>query len=279
MTTTNNFLAEIGFKKSAIDGVEVVASTSEQCAGLKDFIKSMNCKDIRGMYTLLERHGFAINFSRSLFSDELDRETFNLWMRPFKALQGKLSAYGILKRINASNPSKDNQLNANKAKSACFEELKGIKKWLNVDVHCQSTDIDTLEAHCFKYVRVNRDMIVDGWTVKPVSVLQFINFLFKELNFGKCKDEVALATTLAFSEQGILDADNYAELEKLEQKSDESAESEIIKVEPAKKTAKAEPAEPKAEPAKKPAKKSTKKTASKVAKAEPEATEAEPVKA
>lgn len=212
------------------------------------------------MYTLLERHGFAINFSRSLFSDELDRETFNLWMRPFKALQGKLSAYGILKRINASNPSKDNQLNANKAKSACFEELKGIKKWLNVDVHCQSTDIDTLEAHCFKYVRVNRDMIVDGWTVKPVSVLQFINFLFKELNFGKCKDEVALATTLAFSEQGILDADNYAELEKLEQKSDESAES-------------------KAEPAKKPAKKSTKKTASKVAKAEPEATEAEPVKA
>ena len=102
-------------------------------------------------------------------------------------------------------------------------------------------------------------MIVDGWTVKPVSVLQFINFLFKELNFGKCKDEVALATTLAFSEQGILDADNYAELEKLEQKSDESAESEIIKVEPAKK--------------------STKKTASKVAKAEPEATEAEPVKA
>lgn len=207
------------------------------------------------MYTLLERHGFAINFSRSLFSDELDRETFNLWMRPFKALQGKLSAYGILKRINASEPSEDNQLNVKKAKSACFEELKNIKKWLNVDEHCQSTDIDTLEAHCFKYVRINRDMIVDGWTVKPVSVLQFINFLFKELNFGKCKDEVALATTLNLSEQGILDADNYEKLKKL----DESAEPEIIKV----------------EPAKKPAKKATKKPA----KAEPEATKAEPVKA
>ena len=255
MAKTNNFLAEVGFKKSAIDGVEVVASTSEQCSGLKDFIKSMNCKDIRGMYTLLERHGFAINFSRSLFSDELDRETFNLWMRPFKALQGKLSAYGILKRINASEPSEDNQLNVKKAKSACFEELKNIKKWLNVDEHCQSTDIDTLEAHCFKYVRINRDMIVDGWTVKPVSVLQFINFLFKALNFGKCKDEVALATTLNLSEQGILDADNYEKLKKL----DESAEPEIIKV----------------EPAKKPAKKATKKPA----KAEPEATKAEPVKA
>ena len=43
MAKTNNFLAEVGFKKSAIDGVEVVASTSEQCSGLKDFIKSMNC--------------------------------------------------------------------------------------------------------------------------------------------------------------------------------------------------------------------------------------------
>lgn len=256
MTKTSNFLNELRLVNSPVDGVEVLASTSEQCANVKAYIKGANCKNIRVMYSMLESCGFSINFSRSLFSDNLDKDTFNLWMKPFKALQGKLSAYGICKRINAEEPSDKNKLAENKAKSACFEELKALKKWLGVDEHCKSTDIDTLEAHCFKYVRANREKVVDGWAVKPVTILQFINFLFKELNFGKCKDEIALTTALKFGEQGVLDADNYAEIKKLEQRTDEPEKAE-------------------------PAKKATKKTTKKAAKVEPaeKVVEVEPTKA
>lgn len=90
------------------------------------------------------------------------------------------------------------------SKSECFDELKALKTWLGVKVNCKSTDIDTLEAHCFKYARSNREAIAEGWTVKPISVYQFINFCFKELNFGESKTECALGYAKTLSNRRFL---------------------------------------------------------------------------
>lgn len=238
------------------DGVEVIATTSEQIDNIKSYIKGLNIKSIRTMYSVLEGFGFAVSFSKSLFSPDIDSDTFKGWLKPFKALQTRLAIYGLCKRRAVESGDADDIKAMTDSKSECFDELKALKTWLGVKVNCKATDIDTLEAHCFKYARANREAIAEGWTVKPVSIYQFINFCFKELNFGESKTECALTYAQKAIKQAVLDdtAETYKKL--TDSKSAEQAE-----------------------PAKKPAKKATKKTAGKVAKAEPEATEAEPVKA
>lgn len=234
------------------DGVEVIATTSEQIDNIKSYIKGLNIKSIRTMYSVLEGFGFAISFSKSLFSPDIDSDTFKGWLKPFKALQTRLAIYGLCKRRAAESGDADDIKAMTDSKSECFDELKALKTWLGVKVNCKATDIDTLEAHCFKYARSNREAIAEGWTVKPVSVYQFINFCFKELNFGESKTECALGYAQKAIKQAVLDdaAEAYKKL------TDSQADKP-------------------AEPAKKPAKKTAKKTA----KAEPEATKAEPVKA
>lgn len=234
------------------DGVEVIATTSEQIDNIKSYIKGLNIKSIRTMYSALESFGFAISFSKSLFSPDIDSETFKGWLKPFKALQTRLAIYGLCKRRAAESGDADDIKAMTDSKSECFDELKALKTWLGVKVNCKATDIDTLEAHCFKYARSNREAIAEGWTVKPVSVYQFINFCFKELNFGESKTECALGYAQKSIKQAVLDdaTETYKKL----------ADSQADKP---------------AEPAKKPAKKTTKK----MAKAEPESAKAEPVKA
>lgn len=234
------------------DGVEVIATTSEQIDNIKSYIKGLNIKSIRTMYSVLESFGFAISFSKSLFSPDIDSETFKGWLKPFKALQTRLAIYGLCKRRAAESGDADDIKAMTDSKSECFDELKALKTWLGVKVNCKATDIDTLEAHCFKYARSNREAIAEGWTVKPVSVYQFINFCFKELNFGESKTECALGYAQKSIKQAVLDdaTETYKKL----------ADSQADKS---------------AEPAKKPAKKTTKK----MAKAEPESAKAEPVKA
>lgn len=234
------------------DGVEVIATTSEQIDNIKSYIKGLNIKSIRTMYSVLESFGFAISFSKSLFSPDIDSETFKGWLKPFKALQTRLAIYGLCKRRAAESGDADDIKAMTDSKSECFDELKALKTWLGVKVNCKATDIDTLEAHCFKYARSNREAIAEGWTVKPVSVYQFINFCFKELNFGESKTECALGYAQKSIKQAVLDdaTETYKKL------ADSQADNP-------------------AEPAKKPAKKTTKK----MAKAEPESAKAEPVKA
>lgn len=234
------------------DGVEVIATTSEQIDNIKSYIKGLNIKSIRTMYSVLEGFGFAVSFSKALFSIDVDSETFKGWLKPFKALQTRLAIYGLCKRRAVESGDADDIKAMTDSKSECFDELKALKTWLGVKVNCKATDIDTLEAHCFKYSRSNREAIAEGWTVKPVSVYQFINFCFKELNFGESKTECALGYAQKSIKQAVLDdaTETYKKL----------ADSQADKP---------------AEPAKKPAKKTTKK----MAKAEPEATKAEPVKA
>lgn len=234
------------------DGVEVIATTSEQIDNIKSYIKGLNIKSIRTMYSVLEGFGFAISFSKSLFSPDIDSDTFKGWLKPFKALQTRLAIYGLCKRRAAESGDADDIKAMTDSKSECFDELKALKTWLGVKVNCKATDIDTLEAHCFKYARSNREAIAEGWTVKPVSVYQFINFCFKELNFGESKTECALGYAQKAIKQAVLDdaAEAYKKL------TDSQADKP-------------------AEPAKKPAKKAAKKPA----KAEPESAKAEPVKA
>lgn len=230
------------------DGVEVIASTSEQIDNIKTYIKGLNIKSVRTMYSVLEGFGFAVSFSKSLFSPDVDSDTFKGWLKPFKALQTRLAIYGLCKRRAAESGDADDIKAMTDSKSECFDELKALKTWLGVKVNCKATDIDTLEAHCFKYARSNREAIAEGWAVKPVSVYQFINFCFKELNFGESKTECALGYAQKAIKQAVLDdaAEAYKKL------TDSQADK---------------PAEP------------AKKTAKKTAKAEPEATKAEPVKA
>lgn len=218
------------------DGVEVIATTSEQIDNIKSYIKGLNIKSIRTMYSVLESFGFAISFSKSLFSPDIDSETFKGWLKPFKALQTRLAIYGLCKRRAAESGDADDIKAMTDSKSECFDELKALKTWLGVKVNCKATDIDTLEAHCFKYARSNREAIAEGWTVKPVSVYQFINFCFKELNFGESKTECALGYAQKSIKQAVLDdaTETYKKL----------ADSQADKP---------------AEPAKKPAKKTTKK--------------------
>lgn len=234
------------------DGVEVIATTSEQIDNIKSYIKGLNIKSIRTMYSVLEGFGFAVSFSKSLFSPDIDSDTFKGWLKPFKALQTRLAIYGLCKRRAAESGDADDIKAMTDSKSECFDELKALKTWLGVKVNCKATDIDTLEAHCFKYARSNREAIAEGWTVKPVSVYQFINFCFKELNFGESKTECALGYAQKAIKQAVLDdaAEAYKKL--TDSKSSEQTE-----------------------PAKKPAKKTTKK----MAKSEPESAKAEPVKA
>lgn len=234
------------------DGVEVIATTSEQIDNIKSYIKGLNIKSIRTMYSVLEGFGFAISFSKSLFSPDIDSDTFKGWLKPFKALQTRLTIYGLCKRRAVESGDADDIKAMTDSKSECFDELKALKTWLGVKVNCKSTDIDTLEAHCFKYARSNREAIAEGWTVKPISVYQFINFCFKELNFGESKTECALGYAQKAIKQAVLDdaAEAYKKL------TDSQADKP-------------------AEPAKKPAKKTAKKTA----KAESESAKAEPVKA
>lgn len=234
------------------DGVEVIATTSEQIDNIKSYIKGLNIKSIRTMYSVLEGFGFAVSFTKSLFSIDVDSETFKGWLKPFKALQTRLAIYGLCKRRAAESGDADDIKAMTDSKSECFDELKALKTWLGVKVNCKATDIDTLEAHCFKYARSNREAIAEGWTVKPVSVYQFINFCFKELNFGESKTECALGYAQKAIKQAVLDdaAEAYKKL------TDSQADKP-------------------AEPAKKPAKKTAKKTA----KAESESAKAEPVKA
>lgn len=234
------------------DGVEVIATTSEQIDNIKSYIKGLNIKSIRTMYSVLEGFGFAISFSKSLFSPDIDSDTFKGWLKPFKALQTRLAIYGLCKRRAAESGDADDIKAMTDSRSECFDELKALKTWLGVKVNCKATDIDTLEAHCFKYARSNREAIAEGWTVKPVSVYQFINFCFKELNFGESKTECALGYAQKAIKQAVLDdaAEAYKKL------TDSQADKP-------------------AEPAKKPAKKAAKKPA----KAEPESAKAEPVKA
>lgn len=230
------------------DGVEVIATTSEQINNIKSYIKGLNIKSIRTMYSVLEGFGFAVSFTKSLFSIDVDSETFKGWLKPFKALQTRLAIYGLCKRRAVESGDADDIKAMTDSKSECFDELKALKTWLGVKVNCKSTDIDTLEAHCFKYARSNREAIAEGWTVKPISVYQFINFCFKELNFGESKTECALSYAQKSIKQAVLDdaTETYKKL----------ADSQADK-----------PAEP------------AKKTTKKMAKAEPEATKAEPVKA
>lgn len=224
------------------DGVEVIASTSEQIDNIKTYIKGLNIKSVRTMYSVLEGFGFAVSFSKSLFSPDIDSDTFKGWLKPFKALQTRLAIYGLCKRRAVESGDADDIKAMTDSKSECFDELKALKTWLGVKVNCKATDIDTLEAHCFKYARSNREAIAEGWTVKPVSVYQFINFCFKELNFGESKTECALGYAQKAIKQAVLDdaAEAYKKL------TDSQADKP-------------------AEPAKKPAKK----TAKKPAKAEP----------
>lgn len=237
------------------DGVEVIASTSEQIDNIKTYIKGLNIKSVRTMYSVLEGFGFAVSFSKSLFSPDIDSDTFKGWLKPFKALQTRLAIYGLCKRRAVEFNTADNIKAMTDSKSECFDELKALKTWLGVKVNCKSTDIDTLEAHCFKYARSNREAIAEGWTVKPISVYQFINFCFKELNFGESKTECALGYAKNSIKQAVLDdaTETYKKL--ADSQADKPAEPEVAKAKPTKK------------PAKKPAK------------AEPEATKAEPVKA
>lgn len=230
------------------DGVEVIASTSEQIDNIKTYIKGLNIKSVRTMYSVLEGFGFAVSFSKSLFSPDVDSDTFKGWLKPFKALQTRLAIYGLCKRRAAESGDADDIKAMTDSKSECFDELKALKTWLGVKVNCKATDIDTLEAHCFKYARSNREAIAEGWTVKPVSVYQFINFCFKELNFGESKTECALGYAQKAIKQAVLDdaAEAYKKL------TDSQADK---------------PAEP------------AKKTTKKMAKAEPESAKAEPVKA
>lgn len=239
-------------ESKAGDGVEVIASTSEQIDNIKTYIKGLNIKSVRTMYSVLEGFGFAVSFSKSLFSPDIDSDTFKGWLKPFKALQTRLAIYGLCKRRAVESGDADDIKAMTDSKSECFDELKALKTWLGVKVNCKSTDIDTLEAHCFKYARSNREAIAEGWTVKPVSVYQFINFCFKELNFGESKTECALGYAQKAIKQAVLDdaAEAYKKL--TDSKSAEQTE-----------------------PAKKPAKKTTKK----MAKSEPESAKAEPVKA
>lgn len=234
------------------DGVEVIATTSEQIDNIKSYIKGLNIKSIRTMYSVLEGFGFAVSFSKSLFSIDVDSETFKGWLKPFKALQTRLAIYGLCKRRAVESGDADDIKAMTDSKSECFDELKALKTWLGVKANCKSTDIDTLEAHCFKYARSNKEAIAEGWTVKPVSVYQFINFCFKELNFGESKTECALGYAQKAIKQAVLDDAAKAYKKLTDSQADKPAE-----------------------PAKKPAKKTAKKTA----KAESESAKAEPVKA
>ena len=228
-------------ESKAGDGVEVIASTSEQIDNIKAYIKGLNIKSIRTMYSVLEGFGFAVSFSKSLFSPDIDSDTFKGWLKPFKALQTRLAIYGLCKRRVEFNTA-DNIKAMTDSKSECFDELKALKTWLGVKVNCKATDIDTLEAHCFKYARSNREAIAEGWTVKPVSVYQFINFCFKELNFGESKTECALGYAQKAIKQAVLDdaAEAYKKLtDSLADKPAEPAKKPAKKT--AKKPAKAEP--------------------------------------
>lgn len=229
------------------DGVEVIASTSEQIDNIKTYIKGLNIKSVRTMYSVLEGFGFAVSFSKSLFSPDVDSDTFKGWLKPFKALQTRLAIYGLCKRRAAESGDADDIKAMTDSKSECFDELKALKTWLGVKVNCKATDIDTLEAHCFKYARSNREAIAEGWTVKPVSVYQFINFCFKELNFGESKTECALGYAQKAIKQAVLDdaAEAYKKL--TDSQADKPAEPAK---KTAKKTAKAESESAKAEPAK-----------------------------
>lgn len=187
------------------DGVEVIATTSEQINNIKSYIKGLNIKSIRTMYSVLEGFGFAVSFTKSLFSIDVDSETFKGWLKPFKALQTRLAIYGLCKRRAVESGDADDIKAMTDSKSECFDELKALKTWLGVKPNCKATDIDTLEAHCFKYARSNREAIAEGWSVKPVSVYQFINFCFKELNFGESKTECALGYAQKSIKQAVLD--------------------------------------------------------------------------
>ena len=145
------------------DGVEVIATTSEQIDNIKSYIKGLNIKSIRTMYSVLEGFGFAVSFTKSLFSIDVDSETFKGWLKPFKALQTRLSIYGLCKRRAAESGDADDIKAMTDSKSECFDELKALKTWLGVKVNCKATDIDTLEAHCFKYARSNREAIAPCW--------------------------------------------------------------------------------------------------------------------
>ena len=82
-------------ESKAGDGVEVIASTSEQIDNIKAYIKGLNIKSIRTMYSVLEGFGFAVSFSKSLFSPDIDSDTFKGWLKPFKALQTRLAIYEL----------------------------------------------------------------------------------------------------------------------------------------------------------------------------------------
>lgn len=231
------------------DGVEVVATTSEQIDNIKSYIKGLNIKSIRTMYSVLEGFGFAVSFSKSLFSIDVDGDTFKGWLKPFRALQTRLAIYGLCKRRAVEFNTADNIKAMTDSKSECFDELKALKTWLGVKANCKATDIDTLEAHCFKYARANREAIAEGWTVKPVSIYQFINFCFKELNFGESKTECALSYAQKSIKQAVLDdaAEAYKKL--TDSKSAEQTEP-VKKTKKAISKAKAEPKVAKAEPVK-----------------------------
>ena len=212
-------------KKSPIDGVEVVATTSEQIDSVKAEIKQLNVKSIRMMYSVLKGYGFAVSFSKSLFSPDIDGDNFKLMLKPFRSLQAVLAVYGVCKRKAEATGAEEDVKAMKKAKSVCFEELKELKKWLGVDKHCHADDIDTMEAHCFKYARKNRENIAEGWMVKSVSVYQFINFIFKELNFGDSKTECAIGIAEKSLKQGLIEASQMTiEEEQSAQKSKKSAE-------------------------------------------------------
>lgn len=198
---------------SPIDGVEVVASTSQQLESIKNEIKQLNIKSIRMMYSVLKGYGFAVGFSKSLFSIDLENDDFKLILKPFRGLQAVLGVYGCLRRKAETTGAEEDAKAAKRAKSACFEELKGLKRWLGVDEHCKATDVDTLEAHCFKYARKNRENIAEGWIVKPSSVYQFINFTFKELNFGDSRTECVTVLAEKALKQGLIEAPQVDSIE------------------------------------------------------------------
>lgn len=206
-------LKDFTHTESPIDGVEVVASTSQQVEAIKEEIKQLNIKSIRMMYSVLKGYGFAVGFSKSLFSTDLEGDDFKLMLKPFRGLQAVLGVYGCLRRKAEAAETEEDVRAMKRAKSACFDELKALKRWLGVDEHCKATDIDTLEAHCFKYSRKNRENIAEGWIVKPSSVYQFINFIFKELNFGDSRTECVNILAEKALKQGLIETPQVGSIE------------------------------------------------------------------
>lgn len=110
------------------DGVEVIATTSEQIDNIKSYIKGLNIKSIRTMYSVLESFGFAISFSKSLFSPDIDSETFKGWLKPFKALQTRLAIYGLCKRRAAESGDADDIKAMTDSNLSALMSLKHLKR-------------------------------------------------------------------------------------------------------------------------------------------------------